>query len=82
MKSVSTVSLNTPVEETINLIIDQIYGKGRLTPICSKLILNSLLKKLLTEVTFTLDNCYFKQADGRTMGGPLSVSASDIGWKN
>ena len=52
---------NIPVEETINYIIGQIYGKGRLTPICGKLIFKQLLKKLLTEVNFTLDSCFFKQ---------------------
>lgn len=37
-----------------------------------------MLKKLLTEVNFSLDSCFFKQTDGCTKGGLLSVIVSDI----
>ena len=55
-----------------------IYNKKKLKPICSKLIFKRLLLKLATEVTFTINNNFFKQTDGCTMGGPLSVTFSDI----
>ena len=34
--------------------------------------------KLATEVTFTLNNKFCTQIDGCTMGGPLSITLSDI----
>ena len=37
-----------------------------------------LLLKLTTENTFTLNSNFYKQIDGCTMGGPLSVIFSDI----
>ena len=49
-----------------------------LTRICLKLILNRLLIKLATECTFKFNSRFLKQVDGCTMGGPLSVTFSDI----
>ena len=46
--------------------------------ICSKFIFKRLLLNLATEVTFTINNNFFKQTDGCAMGGPLSVTFSDI----
>ena len=69
---------NIPIEETINYINDQIYVHKKLTPICSKLIFRRLLIKLATECTFKFNSRFLKQVDGCTMGGPLSVTFSDI----
>ena len=69
---------NIPVEETINYIIEQIYVHKKLMPICSKLIFRRLLIKLATECTFKFNSRFLKQVDGCTMGGPLSVTFSDI----
>ena len=40
-------------------------------------IFKRLLLKLATEVTFTINNNFFKQTDGCAMLGPLSVTFSD-----
>ena len=45
---------------------------------CIKLIFKRLLLKLITESTFIFNIKYYKQTDGCTMGGPLSVVFSDI----
>ena len=37
-----------------------------------------MLIKLTTEYNFKLSSRFFKQVDGCTMGGPLSVTFSDI----
>ena len=37
-----------------------------------------ITEKLLTEVTCTLDNGFFKQIDGCTMREPILVTISDI----
>ena len=74
---------NILLQETINYIIEQIYVHKKLMPICLKLIFRRSLIKLATECTFKLNNRFLKQVDGCTMGGPLSVTFSDIWskWK-
>ena len=42
---------NIPINETIDYILDQIYNKKKLKPICSEVILKRLELKLATEVT-------------------------------
>ena len=59
-------------------ILDQIRNKKKLKPTYSKLIFKRLLLKLVTKVTFTINNNFYKQTDGCTMGGLLSVTFSDI----
>ena len=46
-----------------------------------KLIFKSLLLKLTTESTFSFNIKYYKQTDGCTMGGPLSLVFPDIHMK-
>ena len=43
-----------------------------------KLIFKRLLLKLTTESAFLFQGQFYKQFDGCTMGGPLSVIISDI----
>ena len=69
---------NIPIDETINYIINEIYQKKKLPQICSKTIFKRLLYKLTTEVSFQFNYKLFKQNDGCTMGGLLSVNLSDI----
>ena len=45
---------------------------------CSKVIFKHLLLKLTNESTFIFNTKYYKQADGRIMGGALSVVFFDI----
>ena len=67
-----------PLTETIDYIVDQIYIHKKLPEICNKLIFKRLLTKITTENTFTFNDILYKQIDGCTMGGPLSVILSDI----
>ena len=75
MKSLFT---NVPIQETIDYILDEIYVKNKLPKICSKLMFKRLLLKLTTENTFMFTSSFYKQIDGYTIGGPLSVIFSDI----
>ena len=75
---VESLFTNIPIEELINYIIDQIYVHKKLTPICSKLIFRRSLIKCATECTFKFSSRLLKQVDGCTMGGPVSVTFSDI----
>ena len=69
---------NVPVNETIDYILQEIYVKEKLPKTCSKLIMKCLLLKLTTENTFMLNSNFHKQIDASAMGGPLSVTFSDI----
>ena len=69
---------NIPIEETISYITEQIYVHKKLMPICSKLIFRRFLIKFSTECTFKLSSKFLKQVDGCIIGGPLSVTFSDI----
>ena len=75
---VESLFTNIPIKETINYILHEIYENHKLVPICSKLIFKRLLLKLTTESTFIFNSKWYKQTDGCTMGGPLSVTFSDI----
>ena len=69
---------NITINVTIDYILDKICNKKKLKPICLKLIFKRLLLKLATEVTFTINNNFYEETDGCTMGGLLSVTFSDI----
>ena len=75
--AVESLFTNVSVHETIDYIL-QVSVKEILLKICSKLIMKRLLLKLTTENTFMLNSNFYKQIDGCTMGGPLSVIFSDI----
>ena len=64
---------NVPVHETTDYFLNKICVKEKLSTICSKLIMKRLLLKLRTKNTFMLNSTYYKEIDGCTTGGPLSV---------
>ena len=66
---VDSLFANIPAEETIEYIIHQI---------CSKTIFRRLMYKLTTECAFQFNQNLFKQTEGCSMGGPLSVTLADI----
>ena len=69
---------NIPLDETIDYIIESIYTHKKLPQICSKLVFRRLLEKITKDCTFQLCFKFYKQVDGCTMGGPLSMTLSDI----
>ena len=76
---VESLFTSIPIKETIEYILNEIYEQNKLPKICnSKLIFKRLLLKLTTESTFLFNTKYYKQIDGCTMGGPLSVILADI----
>ena len=75
---VESVFTNVPVKDTIEYILDQIYVEKKLPIICCRLIFKSILLKLTTESTFIFQTKFYKQIDGCTMGGPLSVKFANI----
>ena len=75
---VDSLFTNIPVEETIEYIIHQIYNEKKVPQICSKTIFRRLMYKLTTECAFQFNQNLFKQTEGCSMGGPLSVTLADI----
>ena len=75
---VESLFTNIPIQDTINFIMEEIYVRNKIKPIASKLIFKRLLTRLAMENTFIFDNKFYKQVDGCSMGGPLSVTFSDI----
>ena len=75
---VESLFTNVPIDDTIEYILDEIYIYKKLPKFCSRLIMKRLLLKLTTESTFIFQSNYFKQIDGCTMGGPLSVTFANI----
>ena len=75
---VASLFTNIPIHDTIDYIIKKIYVEKKLLNICTKLIFKRLLLTLVTKITFMFQNQFYKQIDGCTMGGPLSVIFSDI----
>ena len=78
--SYDVVSLftNIPIQETVDFILDEIYVKKKLPPFGERKWFKKLLLKLTTENTFVFNDKFYKQTDGCTMGGPLSVIMSNI----
>ena len=69
---------NIPVEDNIEYIIHQIYNEKKVLQICSKTFFRRLIYKSTTECAFQFNQNLFKQAEGCSMGGPLSVTLADI----
>ena len=78
--SYDIVSLFTsiPIKET-NYICDEIYVNKKLEPFCKKrLIFQNLLHRLATNCVFSAYGNLYKQTDGCTMGGLMSVVLGNI----
>ena len=58
--------------------IIMIYIEKKVPQICSKTISRRLMYKLTTECAFQFNQNLFKQTEGCSMGGPLSVTLADI----
>ena len=75
---VESLFTNVPIDETIEYILDQIYVNKKLKPICTRLIMKRLLKRLTSDCLFSVNERLIKQIDGCAMGSPLSVVLSGI----
>ena len=74
---VESLFSNIPIKDTIDFICEEIYVHKELEPIYKQPILKKLLYKITTECTFSTIGRFWKQVDGVSMGGTLSVVLSD-----
>ena len=70
---VDSLFTNVPIDKTIEYICKQIYVNKKLVPMCSKAVFVKLPKIVITESIFSANGRLYKQIDGVTMRGPLSV---------
>ena len=75
---VESLFTNVPIHETIEYILDEIYINKKLPELCKRTMFRKFLLKLTCENTFMFNEKFFKQIDGCTMGGPLSVIIQNI----
>ena len=75
---VESLLTNIPIVETIKYTNEQIYVYKNLTLISWKMIFRRMFIKLTIECTFEFNSRFFKEEDGRTIGGPLFATFSDI----
>ena len=75
---VESLFTNVPVMETIDYILDEIYVKKKLPHLCKRSLFKKLLLKLTCDGIFMFNDKFYKQKNGCTMGGPLSVILSNI----
>ena len=74
---VESLFTNFPIHN-IKYFLEEIYAHNKLPHIFSKLIFKRLLLKLATESTYIFQSQFYKETDGCTMVGPLSVTSSNI----
>ena len=70
---IESLFTNVPVKKTIKYISKTVYEDEKLPSFCSRLVFSKLLLKATTENLFTANGKLYKQIDGVSMGGPLSV---------
>ena len=75
---VESLFTNVPLYDTIEYILEEIYDNKKLPKLCKRSIFKKLLLKLTTENIFMFNDKFYKQKDGCTMGGPMSVIISNI----
>ena len=75
---VESLFTNAFIHDIIKYILEEIYTHNKLPHICRELIFKRLLLKLVTESICIFQSQLYKQNDGCTMGGPLSVTFSNI----
>ena len=58
---VESLFKNVPVDETIEYILDEIYVRKKVKPICSRLIMKRLLKRLTSDCLFSVNERLMKK---------------------
>ena len=62
---------NIPLEETINIFVDNLYNHSENPPNITKQDFRNLFKIPTKETFFMFNNKYYEQVDGPAMGSPL-----------
>ena len=74
---VDSLFTNIPLEETINICVDNLYNDNENPPNIPKHNFRNLLNIVTKETFFMFNNKYYKQVDGVTMGSPLVLALAN-----
>ena len=69
---IKSLYTNVPLVETINIIIDLIFGNNHLFNLFSKEQFKKFLQLTLLDTYFFFNNSLYKQVDGLAMGSPIA----------
>ena len=75
---VDSLFTNIPLEETINICVDNLYNDNENPPNIPKHDFRNLLNIATKETFFMFNNIYYKQVDGVAMGSPLGPALANI----
>ena len=75
---VDSLFTNIPLEETIDICVDNLYSDNKNPPNIPKHNFRDLLNIATKETFFMFNNKYYKQVDGVAMGSPLGPALANI----
>ena len=75
---VDSLFTNIPLEETIDICVDNLYSDNENPPNIPKHNFRNLLNIATKETFFMFNNKYYKQVDGVAMGSPLGPALANI----
>ena len=75
---VEALFTSVPIDYTIDYIINEIYEKELLKPLCKKLIFRRLLKRMCSGCVFSANGKLVRQKDGCPIGGKFSMVMASI----
>ena len=76
--NVSSLFTSVPLDETIKICSDALYGDSNLQPLIRKDVSVELMKSATSAVEFSINNTIYKQTDGVAMGSPLCQVLANI----
>ena len=75
---VSSLFTNVPLDETIKICSDVLYGDSDLQPLIPRDVFVELMKSAISSVEFNFNNTMYKQTDRVAMGSPLGPALAII----
>ena len=75
---VDSLFTNIPLEETIDICVDNLYSDNENPPNIPKHNFRNLLNIATKETFFMFNNKYYKQVDGVAMASPLGPALANI----
>ena len=75
---INSLFANIPLEETIDICVDNLHNDNENLPNIPKHNFRNLLNIATKEIFFMFNNKYYKQVGGVTMGSPLGPALANI----
>ena len=75
---IKSLFTNVPLDEVLNICLDQLYNSDLLPPPFPRSVCNDMLCMATKNVQFSFNNLMFRQIDGVAMGSPLGPILANI----